>query len=194
MSYQDRRRFLWVLFLIGLALIAIVSQATTLSRLRFQDLVHYSYSVARVRCVRSRTLMENGEIWTDVTFRVLWQSKGYLPGEIVVRQPGGKLLHLHSHVEGTPQFRPAEEVYLFLSGRPGRQFFIVGWTQGTFRIRRDPVSNVETVTQDSAEIPVFDPATETFTCEGTKNLPAEIFEQRIQRETFRQAETTSPKR
>jgi hypothetical protein len=194
MSYQDRRRFLWVLFLIGLALIAIVSQATTLSRLRFQDLVHYSYSVARVRCMRSRTLMENGEIWTDVTFRVLWQSKGYLPGEIVVRQPGGKLLHLHSHVEGTPQFRPAEEVYLFLSGRPGRQFFIVGWTQGTFRIRRDPVSNVETVTQDSAEIPVFDPATETFTREGTKNLPAEIFEQRIQRETFRQAETTSTKR
>jgi hypothetical protein len=194
MSYQDRRRFLWVLFLIGLALIAIVSQATTLSRLRFQDLVHYSYSVARVRCVRSRTLMENGEIWTDVTFRVLWQNKGYLPGEIVVRQPGGKLLHLHSHVEGTPQFRPTEEVYLFLSGRPGRQFFIVGWTQGTFRIRRDPVSNVETVTQDSAEIPVFDPATETFTREGTKNLPAEIFEQRIQRETFRQAETTSTKR
>ena len=194
MSYKDRRRFLWILFLIGLALIAIVSQATTLSRLRFQDLVHYSYSVARVRCERSRTLLDNGEIWTDVTFRVLWQSKGNLPGEIVVRQPGGKLLHLHSHVEGTPQFRPSEEVYLFLSGHPGREFYIVGWTQGTFRIRRDPVSNIETVTQDSAEIPVFDPATETFTREGTKNLAAEIFEQRIERETFRQAEITSTKR
>jgi hypothetical protein len=194
MSYKDRRRFLWILFLIGLALIAIVSQATTLSRLRFQDLVHYSYSVARVRCERSRALLDNGEIWTDVTFRVLWQSKGNLPREIVVRQPGGKLLHLHSHVEGTPQFRPSEEVYLFLSGHPGREFYIVGWTQGTFRIRRDPVSNIETVTQDSAEIPVFDPATETFTREGTKNLPAEIFEQRIERETFRQAEITSTKR
>jgi hypothetical protein len=194
MSYKDRRRFLWILFLIGLALIAIVSQATTLSRLRFQDLVHYSYSVARVRCERSRALLDNGEIWTDVTFRVLWQSKGNLPREIVVRQPGGKLLHLHSHVEGTPQFRPSEEVYLFLSGHPGREFYIVGWTQGTFRIRRDSVSNIETVTQDSAEIPVFDPATETFTREGTKNLPAEIFEQRIERETFRQAEITSTKR
>lgn len=194
MSYQDRRWFLWVLFLIGLALIAIVSQATTLTRLRFQDLVYYSYSVARVRCVRSRPFLENGEIWTDVTFRVLWQSKGYLPGEIVVRQLGGKLQHLHSHVEGTPQFRPGEEVYLFLSGRRGRQFFIVGWTQGTFRIRRDPVSNIETVTQDSAEIPVFDPATETFTREGTRNMPAEIFEQRVQREAIRQAETTSGKR
>ncbi len=194
MSYVDRRRFLWVLLLIGLALIAVVAQATTFVRLRFQDLVHYSYSVARVRYMREQVRLENGEIWTDITFRVLWQSKGHLPEEIVVRQPGGKFLHLHSQVEGTPQFRPSEEVYLFLSGRPGRQFFIVGWTQGTFRIRRDPVSNIETVTQDSAEIPVFDPATETFNREGTKNLPSDIFEQRVQRETLRQAETTSTKR
>ncbi|HUL33696.1 MAG TPA: hypothetical protein VL128_07420 [Candidatus Eisenbacteria bacterium] len=188
MSYKDRRRILWVMFLIGLALIAIVAQATTLARLHFQDLVRYSYSIARARCVRSRTMMENGEIWTDITFRVLWQQKGYLPGEIVVRQPGGKFLHLHSHVEGTPQFHPNEEVYLFLAGHPGRQFVIVGWTQGTFRIHRDPTTNVETVTQDSAETPVFDPATETFTRGGTRNLPSEIFEQRIRRETFRQAE------
>jgi len=191
MSYKDRRRFLWILFLIGLGLIAIVAQATTLVRLRFQDLVHYSYAVARVRCERSRTLMENGEIWTDTTFRVLWQEKGYLPEEIVVRQPGGKFLHLHSHVEGTPEFLPSEEVYLFLSGHPGRQFFIVGWTQGTFRIRRDRVSNVEMVTQDSAEVPVFDPATDSFTKAGTRNLPSEIFQQRILRETLRQAETTT---
>ena len=67
MSYKDRRRFLWVLFLIGLALIAVVAQATTLVRLRFQDLVHYSYSIARVRCVHTDTRMENGEIWTDTS-------------------------------------------------------------------------------------------------------------------------------
>ena len=194
MSYKDRRRFLWILFLIGLGLIAVVAQATTLVRLRFQDLVHYSYSVARVRCVRSRTMMESGEIWTDITFQVLWQEKGYLPGEIVVRQPGGKFLHLHSHVEGTPEFRPGEEVYLFLSGHPGRQFFIVGWTQGTFRIHRDPFTSVETVTQDSAAVPVFDPATDTFTRTGTRSLPADIFEQRVRRETLRQAETTSSNR
>ena len=34
----------------------------------------------------------------------------------------------------------------------------------------------------------FDPATETFTKEGTRNLPAEIFQQRVQRETLHQAE------
>jgi len=193
MSYKERRRFLWILFLIGLALIALTAQATTLVRLRFQDLVHYSYSVARVRTMRAQTRMENGEIWTDTTFHVLWQQKGYLPEEIVVRQPGGKFLHLHSHVEGTPEFRPGEEVYLFLSGHPGRQFFIVGWTQGTFRVHRDSRSGFETVTQDSTETPVFDPASDSFTKTGVKNLPAEIFEQRVFRETLRQAEIPSGK-
>ena len=188
MSYKDRRRILWVLFLIGLALIAVVAQATTLVRLRFQDLVHYSYSIARVRCMHADAHVENGEIWTDTSFLVLTHNKGYLPEEIVVRQPGGKFQHLHSHVEGAPEFRPGEEVYLFLSGHPGRQFLIVGWAQGTFRIHRDLRSGGESVTQDSAETPVFDPASESFTKTGVKNLSVDIFEQRVHRELLRETE------
>jgi len=188
MSYVDRRRFLWVLFLIGLALIAVVAQATTLVRLRFQDLVHYSYSVARVRYIRAQTRMENGEIWTDTSFNVLNHNKGYLPAQIVVRQPGGKFQHLQSHVDGAPEFRPGDEVYLFLSGHPGRQFVIVGWGQGTFRIRRDLRTGGELVTQDSAETPVFDPVSNSFTKTGVKNLPIDVFEQRLKREMLREME------
>jgi hypothetical protein len=188
MSYNERRRFLWVLFLIGLALIAVVAQATTLVRLRFQDLVHYSHSIARVRCLRADTRMERGEIWTDTTFRVLSHNKGYLPEEIVVRQPGGKFQHLHSRVDGTPEFRPGEEVYLFLSTHPSGQMLIVGWAQGTFRIHRDPRSGGETITQDSAETPVFDPATSSFTKSGARNLPLADFEQRLHHELFRETE------
>jgi hypothetical protein len=188
MSYKDRRRFLWVLFLVGLALIAAVAQATTLVRLRFQDLVHYSYSIARVSCLRADIRVENGEIWTDTSFRVLTHNKGYLPGEIVVRQPGGKFQHLHSHVDGAPEFHPGEEVYLFLSGRPGHQFLVVGWGQGTFRIHHDLRSGGETVTQDSAETPVFDPASNSFTKSGIRNLPIDVFEQRLRRELLREME------
>ena len=188
MSYVDRRRFLWVLFLIGLALIAITAQATTLVRLRFRDLVHYSYSIARVRCIDARTLMENGEIWTDTSFNVLNHNKGYLPAQIVVRQPGGKFQHLQSHVDGVPEFRPGEEVYLFLSGHPGRQFVIVGWGQGTFRIRNDLRFGGELVTQDSAETPVFDPVSNSFRKTGVKNLPVDTFEQRLKRELLREME------
>jgi hypothetical protein len=188
MSCTQRRQFLWLLFLIGLALIAVAAQATTLVRLRFQDLVHYSYSIARVRCLHADVRVENGEIWTDTSFRVLVHNKGYLPQEIVVRQPGGKFQHLQSHVEGAPEFRPGEEVYLFLSGQPGRQFLIVGWGQGTFRIHRDLRSGGESVTQETAETPVFDPASNSFTKSGVKNLSVDVFEQRLQRELSRETE------
>src|SRR5260221_13897915 len=175
MSYKDRRRILWVLFLIGLALIAVVAQATTLVRLRFQDLMHYSYSIARVRCIHADVRVENGEIWTDTTFRVLSHNKGYLPEEIVVRQPGGTFQPLHSNVDGTPEFRSGEEVYLFLVAHPGNPFLIAGWTQGTFRIHRDLRSGGETVTQDSAETPVFDPASNSFSTGGFKNVALDAF-------------------
>src|SRR5271155_4529057 len=157
MGYPQRRKFLWVLFLIGVILVAIAARATTLARLQFYQLVQHSYAIARVRCLRTDTRMENGEIWTDTSFQVLLREKGYLPAEIVVRMPGGKFQHLTSHVDGVPEFRPGEEVFLFLAGRPGSQFYIVGWTQGTFRIRTNPRSGIEAVTQDSADVPVFDP-------------------------------------
>jgi uncharacterized protein (DUF2141 family) len=40
MSFVQRRRFLWILFLAGLALLAVAANATTLSRLRFEELAN----------------------------------------------------------------------------------------------------------------------------------------------------------
>ena len=129
-------------------------------------------AIARVRCLRADTRMENGEIWTDTVFAVEQRDKGFLPTPIVVRMPGGKFQHLHSHVDGVPEFLPGEEVYLFLTGQPGRQFRIVGWAQGTFRVRKNGRNGAETVTQDSADVPVFDPQVNQFTKTGVKGLPS----------------------
>ncbi|HXR34202.1 MAG TPA: hypothetical protein VN830_10860 [Verrucomicrobiae bacterium] len=185
MSFVQRRRFLWLLLLAGMLLIVVTARATTLVRLRFPDLVHYASAIARVRCVGADTRVENGEIFTDTRFHVLEIEKGQLPARIVVRQPGGKFQHLVSHVEGTPEFRVGEEVYLFLWGRPGRQFYVLGWSQGTFRVHHDALSDKETVTQDSAEIPVFDPEVNAFTKMGVKNLRIDVFQERIRREVLR---------
>lgn len=187
MSYAQRRRFLWVLFLIGVALIAIVANATTLARLQFYQLVQHSSAIARLHCVRADTRLENGEIWTDTVFQVVQHDKGYLPSEIVVRLPGGKFGHLQSYVDGVPEFRPGEEVFLFLTGRPGKQFCIVGWTQGTFRIRKDLRTGFEVVTQDSAEVPVFDPRERQFTKAGVKSLRMDLFLEKLNREIHRQS-------
>ena len=180
-----RRRFPWLPFLAGLFLVAMTAHATTLVRLRFPDLVHYASAIARLRCIGADVRVEDGEIYTDTRFHVLETEKGQLPASIVVRQPGGRFQHVISHVEGAPEFRVGEEVYLFLWGRPGRQFYVLGWSQGTFRVHRDALSGKETVTQDSAETPVFDPEAHAFTKMGVKNLRIEVFQERVRREVLR---------
>ena len=186
LTYEQRRNFLLIVFLIGVVLIAIVAQATTLVRLTFPELVKNSSAIAHVRCLGSQAVFENGEIWTDTSLEVLESNKGNLPAIVVVRQPGGKLAHLESRVDGTPQFRVSEELYLFLAGQPGGRFFLVGWSQGTFRVRRNPRTGLTTVTQDSAEIPAYDPQSREFTKTGVKDMRLDSFREQLRREMLRQ--------
>lgn len=166
MSYAQRRRFLWILFLVGLALTAIVANATTLARIGFDELAQQATAIARMRCLGAESKWDKGEIWTETRFEVLERSKGDLPGIVTVRMMGGSAGHFHSRVEGVPKFRPGEEVYLFLWGNTGEPYRVLGWSQGTFRISRDAQSGVEKVTQDSAAEPVFDVRTREIPTRG----------------------------
>jgi hypothetical protein len=84
-------------------------------------------------------------------------------------------------VDGVPVFRAGEEVYLFLWERPGEPYRVLGWAQGTFRITRNEQGGVETVTQDSALAPLFDPRTRTFRRGGIRNLPVGIFQLKLRK-------------
>lgn len=92
---------------------------------------------------------------------------------------GGSVGHLHSHVEEVPVFYPGEEVYLFLWGRGGEPYQVLGWSQGSFRIARNPQSGLEVVTQDSASAAIFDPQTRAFRRGGIRNLPLAIFKEKL---------------
>jgi hypothetical protein len=181
MSFAQRRRFLWLLFLAALALLAAVANAATLARLRFEELAKRAAAVARVRCLGAESKWQNGEIWTETQFEVEEQSKGALPGLITVRMLGGIVGPLHSYVEGVPAFRAGEEAYLFLWAREGEPYRVLGWTQGTFRIARDARTGLETVTQDSAAMPLFDPQTRQFRHGGIRNLPLAIFQLKLRK-------------
>jgi hypothetical protein len=181
MSYVERRRFLWILLLAALALLAVVANATTLARMRFEELVRQATAVARLRCLGARSFWENGEIWTDTSFEVMEQAKGSLPSTVKVRTLGGIVGNLHSRVEEVPAFRVGEEAYLFLWGREGEPLRVLGWSQGTFRIARDTVTGGETVTQDSAAAPVFDPQTRNFVHGGIRNLPVAVFQLKLRK-------------
>ncbi|MGC2466836.1 MAG: hypothetical protein WA517_16695 [Candidatus Acidiferrum sp.] len=160
-------------------LIAVVARATTLSRLKLDDLAQESTAVARLRCLGAKSLWDQGEIWTETKFEVIQREKGSLPGIVTVRMLGGNVGHLHSHVDEVPAFRTGEEVYLFLWGRDGERYQVMGWSQGTFRIARNPNSGLEVVTQDSASAPVFDPQTRAFRRGGIRNLPVAIFREKL---------------
>ncbi len=191
MSFAERRKFLWICFLAGLVLLALtaaLTSGTTLTRLPFEDLAQQSTAVARLRCLGSEFRWDRGEIWTETRFEVLERHKGLLPGLITVRTIGGISGHLHSHVDGVPVFRAGEEVYLFLWERPGEPYRVLGWAQGTFRIARNADSGTETVTQDSAMEPIFDPRTRTFRHGGIRNLPVGIFQLKLRRAMEKQTD------
>ena len=82
---------------------------------------------------------------------------------------------------------PREEVHVFMIGQPGKQFHIVGWSQGTFPHSLNVRTGKETVTQDSADVPVFDPQTSKFTKAGMKGLRMDRFLERLETEIRRQA-------
>jgi len=183
MSYAERRRFLWTLFLLGAvtALFATVIRGTTLARLSFGELVHQASAIARLRCISTQTLWDRGEIWTETRFEVIEQQKGSLSGIVSVRTVGGSIGSLHSRVDGVPLFRPREEVYLFLWGHEGEPYRVLGWTQGAFRINRDARTGQEQVTQDSAAIPVYQRESHEFRREGIRNLPIADFRLKLKK-------------
>src|SRR5260221_158481 len=98
MSERDRKQFLWMLFLIGLATLALtaLANATTLARMQLDELATKSSAIARVHCLRAESHWKSCEIWTRTDFLVVAANKGSLPRIVEVEMPGGIVGHLHS--------------------------------------------------------------------------------------------------
>ena len=158
---------------------AAVSGATTFRYLSLGDLATAAETVVRARCLSGESRWEGGEIWTFTQFEAVESLKGNVPRLLTVRTLGGRVGHLQSIVEGAPAFHAGEEVFLFLGARRADSFSVLGWAQGTFRIRSEPGSGRESVTQDSAGLAVMDGATGRLQRKGIRNLPVEEFRQRI---------------
>src|ERR1700736_5638663 len=129
---------------------ATTIHATTLARLSIDQLAAAADATARLRCTSVESRWENGQIWTITSFDVVETMKGALPTQITVRLPGGRVGHLTATVDGTPKFSPGDEVVAFLEKSRAGGFSVAAWVEGTFRIRSDPRTGIETVTQDSS--------------------------------------------
>ncbi len=180
MSFVKRRQFLWILFFVGIALAAVVANATTLARLNFDQLAQQSTAVARLRCLSAESYWAGGEIWTETRFQVIERHKGVLTDVVTVRMLGGRVGNIYSHVEGVPVFRAGEEAYLFLWGKEGEPYRVLGWSLGTFRIEINKRDGTGKVTQQSASTN-FDPRTHEFHHEGIRDVPLDVFRDKLQK-------------
>src|SRR5215470_5793507 len=110
------------------------------------------------------------------TFRLRWLR----PWQMWNWEPR-KSCRRHLQAAAMPAFVAGEEVYVFLWNTQGNENYLLGWTQGTFRVARDPQTGLEKVTQDSAAAPLFDVATKKFRHGGVRNLPLPIFQLKLKR-------------
>jgi hypothetical protein len=196
------KQCLWILLLVALVITVLVASATTLVPMSFANLAQRSTAIVRVRCLSTQSVWADGEIWTDTRFEILRQEKTDAFGTdqvqsgvagvasenggaaigpahtITLRQMGGAIGGLHSHVADVPEFHTGEEAYLFLWRRAGEPYRVLGWSQGTFRVSRDTRTGAERVTQDSA-LASFHPETREFQTSGVRNLPVATFEEKL---------------
>jgi hypothetical protein len=170
------------MFCLGLFLLFNVipsTHATTLARMSLAQMARTAQQIVRARCVANATAWDAGEIWTFTTFDVQETWRGAASGRIMVRLLGGRTDKFTSTVAGVPRFRPGEEVVLFLESTARGDLSVVSWEQGTFRIRRDPDSGEESVTQDTALFDTFDPATRRFAASGIRGMRIDEFHAQV---------------
>jgi hypothetical protein len=135
--------------LVWLALAPVAASATTLIPVDFAELTGRAETifVGTVSDIQVRRAAET--IFTHVTFSDLRVVKGSHPdGTVQVRLWGGTVDGATVRVFGMPRFVLGETNLVFLAGNGQSACPIVGWGQGRFKVRWDPVSRQELVFDD----------------------------------------------
>jgi hypothetical protein len=103
----------------------------------------------QVQSVRSYWNDDHSRILTEINIDVVDQHKGRATGQVTVVQMGGVVDTVRMTVAGALSWKRGEDVLLFLEpSLPGR-FRVAGFSQGKFKVERDPRDGVEYVRQAS---------------------------------------------
>ncbi len=151
----------------------------TLERLSLDDMIQKSTSIVRCRVESSRAVKRNRLIYTYTRVRVLEQWKGTEASSIEVASPGGALAGQRQEFSGVPTLAPGKEYVLFLwKGKSGTTY-VIGLSQGVFRLKVN--ENGETVAVRSASQEVMlDPASGQAVGDRTLSFPLSQLRGRVQ--------------
>jgi hypothetical protein len=172
-----RSLLIWCL----LAASAIHLRATVLVPTDLTGLSHDALAIVRgrVASVDARWTADHRTIETIVTLEAETYLKGALGDTVQFRVPGGELGRYRSIVVGAPEFSVDQHVVVFLGARGPSVPFVVGFSQGVFRMVRsaDRASWMVTPPTD------LRPATGTVPIvrgdESRRPLALDVFETRV---------------
>ncbi|MEY4168038.1 MAG: hypothetical protein RIR52_1862, partial [Acidobacteriota bacterium] len=72
-------------------------------------------------------------------------------GEIVIKEPGGIAGNIGSEIFGIPQFKPGEDVLLYLDTWPDGSLRVYQWFLGKYMITVNPLTGRELISRESAD-------------------------------------------
>lgn len=104
-----------------------------------------------VTSVRSYWNEKRTKIFTETLVQVDQAYKGLNPGTVSVVQLGGTVGNVQVTVAGALQWKPGEEVLLFLEPATAEAYQVSGFSQGKFNIERDPMTGEAFVRRPALE-------------------------------------------
>lgn len=135
---------------LGLAALvaAGTARATVLVPANLTNLTRAAHVIVHGRVVSVQPQWADGRRGVETIVRL--QASDYLKGdfgnEILIRVPGGELGRYRSVLPGAPTFREGDEVVLFLGASPPSLPYVLGLSQGVFRLVQDPATGMTVVT------------------------------------------------
>ncbi|HEX2443852.1 MAG TPA: hypothetical protein VHJ77_07895 [Vicinamibacterales bacterium] len=124
-----------------------VARATVIVPADLTELVAESTAIVHGRVVEVRAEWTEGRraIESYVTLAAATYLKGHLGERVTLRMPGGRLGAFRSIVVGAPEFREGDEVIVFLGNHGPSIPFLVGFSQGVYRVVVDAANGQRTV-------------------------------------------------
>jgi hypothetical protein len=120
-------------------ILPVVLRATVLLPIEFRELVAAAPVIVhgRVADVHSEFVDGRRAVETFVTIEAADYLKGDLGDRVTIRVPGGQLGRYRTVFVGAPEFREGDELVLFLKSTGSPLPYIVGLSQGAYRVVPD---------------------------------------------------------
>ena len=134
-------------------LTAATLQATVIVPIDFGELTTSAQAVVYARVIEVTPVVtdDRSRVESTVNAEAIGYMKGDLGRSIVLRVPGGQVGAYRTVMVGAPSFERGDEVVLFLGTRTARvasqglQPYLVGFSQGVYRVRIDPRTGTRVV-------------------------------------------------